>query len=444
LVLLVIAVLGGKAWVQGYLRSDRFRHFIDRKAGQSLEAQATLAPLSVSGQSFHSESFKALGYEGSWFSEIRLEQLRANLSTRRFSERVWQVEEVEVQRAAIKIEGGRLTPEPKLPKDGSGPQFRAPGFLSALLPNRVEIANATIREASIDWGHGSFTKSALTITPQDGGWMIQARGGIAQHAKLPSAELTTARIRYKAPSLYVQEAELRQGEGGRVSVTGEIRFEDSVDLLAKLENVSMSPYLEGDWRARLHGKVSGDVRVRSPLKSDAVPVISGTVYLREGQLEALPILDTIASFTRTAQFKKVNLTSAVADFTHEGDRLEVSKFTVESAGLIRIDGAFTVLNGEIDGEVQLGVTPASLQWLPGSQDRVFTVSRDGYLWAPVRLSGPAAKPKEDLSPRLVAAAKSALFESAEGAAKGATETTKDIIKGATEAAKGALDAILGR
>src|SRR6476620_4706776 len=82
LVLLLIGVFGGRAWVQGYLRSDKFRQFIDRKAGKSLDAQAELAPLHVSGQSFHSDSFQAKGYEDSWFSNLRLEQLRADLSTR--------------------------------------------------------------------------------------------------------------------------------------------------------------------------------------------------------------------------------------------------------------------------------------------------------------------------------------------------------------------------
>jgi hypothetical protein len=94
--------------------------------------------------------------------------------------------------------------------------------------------------------------------------------------------------------------------------------------------------------------------------------------------------------------------------------------------------------------VQLGVTPSSLQWLPGSQERVFTVSRDGYLWSPVRISGLAAKPKEDLSPRLAAAAKSALFDTAEGAAQDATGSAKGLLKGAQDAAKGALESLLGR
>src|SRR5689334_23899359 len=63
-------------------------------------------------------------------------------------------------------------------------------------------------------------------------------------------------------------------------------------------------------------------------------------------------------------------------------------------------GAFTVETGLIDGAFQVGVTPGSLQWLPGAQAKVFTESRGGYVWAPMRLTGPVNKPQDDLTGRL--------------------------------------------
>jgi hypothetical protein len=78
--------------------------------------------------------------------------------------------------------------------------------------------------------------------------------------------------------------------------------------------------------------------------------------------------------------------------------------------LIRVEGGFVIENLMIDGTFQVGVTPASLQWLPGSQSKVFTVSRDGYLWTTMRLTGPLDNPKEDLSQRLIAAAGGAVID----------------------------------
>ena len=87
--------------------------------------------------------------------------------------------------------------------------------------------------------------------------------------------------------------------------------------------------------------------------------------------------------------------------------------------------------------VQVGVTPSSLQWLPGSQARVFTVARDGYLWTPMRLAGPLEEPEEDLSPRLIAAAQGAIIDKA-------TDTARDVIDSAKDAAKSALDLLFGK
>jgi hypothetical protein len=114
----------------------------------------------------------------------------------------------------------------------------------------------------------------------------------------------------------------------------------------------------------------------------------------------------------------------------------VRNFIAESEGLIRIEGTFTVENSAIDGTFQVGVTPASLQWLPGSRTRVFTDVRGAYVWAPMHLAGPLNSPTEDLTPRLAAAAGNEVIEQVGSAVKDATKTMKDGVKSA-------LDLLLG-
>ena len=82
----------------------------------------------------------------------------------------------------------------------------------------------------------------------------------------------------------------------------------------------------------------------------------------------------------------------------------------------------------MDGTFQVGVTPGSLQWLPGSQGKVFTASRDGYLWTSMRLTGPVDSPTEDLTPRLVAAAQGAIIEGVEKTVKDPVGTVLDTVK----------------
>ncbi|MES2570342.1 MAG: hypothetical protein V4710_09865, partial [Verrucomicrobiota bacterium] len=120
----------------------------------------------------------------------------------------------------------------------------------------------------------------------------------------------------------------------------------------------MTPWLTGDWRLRLHGSISGEIDVQTPLPVTPGLMMSGHVTLNNGQLEALPVLDQIAIFTRLQQFRTLKLSSASADFRQENGRLAVSNFVAESAGLIRIEGAFTVRDGKIDGVFEVGVTPS--------------------------------------------------------------------------------------
>jgi hypothetical protein len=95
---------------------------------------------------------------------------------------------------------------------------------------------------------------------------------------------------------------------------------------------------------------------------------------------------------------------------------------------MRVEGNFTLLGGQIDGTFDVGVTAASLQWLPGSQSRVFTTARNGYYWAPMRLTGPVDHPNEDLTGKLAQAAAGQVIDTVGGAVKDATKAARDTAK----------------
>lgn len=431
----VAGVLVAKNAIDAYLRSERFRAFLARKAGSALEAEATVAPLHFETSSFYVDSFEARGTSAAKFSSLQLDGLRAELRWRRFFEHVWQVDSLDVQRLRVDLAGPRLDrpPGPKLRSDRRVPAHRdGVGWL----PDRVEIGTATIRDVQLTWDHGALRGTAFEIQPLDGGWKIEGAGGTIAHGDLPVLGVQRLDLACRGPSLFVKGAEFRQGDSGSVIVNGEINFDERLDLHAVIRNVALTPWLAGDWRARLHGDASGEIDVRMPLPLRGSPEITGRLALANGQLEALPVLNQIASFTRTQQFRKLALSRASCEFTQREARLEVRKLVAESEGLIRIEGGFAVENSTIDGSFQVGVTPASLQWLPGSQARVFTEARGGYLWAPMRLAGPIESPHEDLSSRLLAAAGGEVIDQVGGAVKDATKTMKD-------AAKSALDLLLG-
>ncbi|HEY3898649.1 MAG TPA: hypothetical protein VGM54_08555 [Chthoniobacter sp.] len=433
-VVLVVIYFVAKSAIDSYLRSDGFRQFVARKAGDTLHADAELTPLTYSGSNIFADNFHAQGGPDAAFAKLDVEQIRTELSLRKFFEKVWEVDQFDVQRVRVNFEGPRANRPPE-PTTSPLNAPKVPDNSTGWLPNRVEIGKATIHDAELTWNGGGLHDTALEISPYEGGWQIVGQGGKLDYAKLPQLEVANLHLRYHAPSLFLNNVELRQPKGGALMASGEVNFSHKLDIALKLTNIDIYPYLSDDWRLRAKGNLSGDVTVRSDLPVHGGPELSGSLHLAQGELTALPVLDEIATFTRTRQFNHLNLSNASGDFTRDDTRLHVKNFVAESDGLIRVEGEFTIENGNIDGDFQVGVTPGSLQFLPGSQAKVFTVSRGGYVWAPMHLSGPANKPTEDLSPRLIAAAQGAVIEGVQNAAGEAIKTGKD-------AAKGILDLLL--
>ncbi len=428
--LLAIGFIVGKMAIDSYLRSERFRSFVGRKTGETLKAEVQVQPFQFSGSTIYTDGIEAQGSTASSFASLKADQTRIEVSARRFFEHVWQVDQVDVQRAELHLDGPRGDiPPPPAALDAAA---REEHPSSAFLPNRVEISAATIHDALLTWSGGSVSKLGLEVTNYEGGWNIAGHGGQIKNDPLPTVDIDSLKLRYKEPSLFVQSAVLREGSGG-LNVVGEVRLNDNFDLQAKIQQIAVSPLLPSDWRAKLSGNLSGDVRAKGSLPLKETPALSGSVQLSDGILEALPVLNQIATFTRTAQFRRLSLSKASGDFTRNGEHLAVTNLILESSTLIRMEGAFTVDHDIIDGTFQVGVSPSSLQWLPGSQERVFTVSRNGYLWAPMRLTGPVASPTEDLTPRLVAAAAGSVVDTAKNLLNSATQ--------AAPAAQGAVDTL---
>ncbi|MEO8351536.1 MAG: hypothetical protein ABI680_07385 [Chthoniobacteraceae bacterium] len=440
LVLAVGGYFAGKAWVESYLRSDAFRHFVDRKVGQTLHADAEFAPLTFDGMQFYSAGIKTRGYENAAFAKAQLDQLRGTISLRRFFDKVWQIDQLQAERVAVHLDGTRLAGEfaPKFPAETKSPSPSPTG--QPWLPNRVEISSARIREFNLEWGRiaaksGSLHGLELNGTSTTDGWDFTGAGGELATSGFPTLAVHTIRARQRNKSLFLESADFTSPDGGTINAQGEISLDERVDLHTTLKGLDIAPMLPKDWRVRLHGKLTGTIQIETPLPVRDALKISGSVQLESGRLEALPVLDQIALFTNSQQFRQIALSTASGDFVRTARELSVTNFVAESQGLIRIEGRFTVIDDQIDGTFSVGISPARLQWLPGSQERVFTELRNGYAWAPMTLTGPIDAPREDLSSRLAAAAANALVEKVES-------TARDVFDAGKGAAKSALDLLM--
>lgn len=432
LVLLLAGLVMARALFTRYLHSDAFRRSLGEAAANALHAsRADFSPLEFDGALVYGENFQAARDDGGGFSSINADQLRAAFDWHGMLHHAVQIDEMAIQRLNIEppVPGGTNIPEssPGVPATPAPVASEHQGWT-------VDLRKAVISEANWHWSDdppGGITGTALTLTPAGrDAWVIDAQGGTVRQAGWPALDLETASMRWQSPTLYINSSNLHNGSS-RLTVTGSVQTRQALDLQVKLDSVDVQPLLTPDWRARLTGRLTGQANIEAPLgmagNAGRAVTVSGSASLVDGQLTALPILDLIGAFTQTERFRRLDLSRASADFTRTPDRLEVRNLVVESEGLIRVEGAYSVENGQIDGAFQVGVTPAALQWIPGSPEAIFTDSRGGYRWTAMKLSGPAAHPDDDLTPRLAAATGKAVIQGVEGTVKKAAGSLLDLL-----------------
>ena len=430
-VLLLAFVVGAKMWINSYLHSPEFRKQLAERTAEHMRAQVEIAPVTFDGAQFFCDGLSAKGGQEAKFSDVRIENVRGEFKLPGvwrllFGDKKFRVDGVDVQRIEANFFDDRLSLTlPPLKKD----------------EKLTEVGRIAVREVKLGWPGGSISGLGVTATKSDAGWQVIGEGGHAAETGLPTMDIASLRMLHKEPSLFIQEARLREG-GGEIVITGEVTEKEKVDLQFKVTGVSVTPLLPEDWRARLHGRLSGDARLVVPTHEgpSATPVVTGSARLQEGVLEALPVLNKIADFTRTDRFRQIALNQVRGDFRFDRDGLKITNFVLESERLISVKGQFTVADGQIDGTFEIGITPGPLQWLPGSQEKVFTTIHDGYAWTNLRIAGPVKAPREDLSSRLAAAAQSAVIEKVEATATQAVGGAVNTVK---KGAAGVLDLLFG-
>ncbi len=426
-VLLVVAVIGARWWLANYLQGEKFRKLISEKTSAAMHARGEYLPLHWQGSAASSEGFYATGLPGSPLEEVRADMLRADLDWSGVFQKKFRVDGMEIQRLKVRF----ISPTPATQALPMGTALSSPATQGV----RVELGPIRVQEANLQWpmsggAKGMLRRSSLVLMSRDNDWCASVTGGELAMADWPVLRIEKAQLRSRAETLYVIDSLARLANGGIVSASGEVHFDGAKDFNAtvRFDDVPAANWLPEDWRGKLVGQARGESRVRGRLEQSGGPAAEGTIALLNGRLQALPVLDKIAIFTQTEQFRCVDLHKATAEFSWKDGRLDVKKLLMESTGLLRVEGGCVVEKETIDGTFDVGVSADTLRWLPGARGRVFTVDRGGYLWTKVKLTGPLKNVKEDLSDRLIVAAGKEVFEGTKNTLEKGAQMLFDLLK----------------
>jgi hypothetical protein len=190
-----------------------------------------------------------------------------------------------------------------------------------------------------------------------------------------------------------------QGEG--TAGTGE---DKSVDFTIEFDKLPLREWLPSNLRGHIAGAAEGHVHWRGSNAKFEQASVQGSLRVRGGQLRDLKWLDEIASIAKEESLAELKLNECAAELIWEKGAGELKKIQIGAEGKFRIEGALTLRQNALGGELQFGLAPAYLKWLPNTEE-VFMRERGGYLWTTVHFSGTLDAPQQDLSPRLLAALK---------------------------------------
>ncbi len=415
----VAGVLFANGWVKRYLRTDAFRDFMNVQVSKTLHTWGKFEPFEWNGSSVYSETYRAQGLTTGPFEQLHAHGLRAGVDFGSFRSEAWEIDQVSVNRLTFVVsddERRKMMPPP-VPQP-----LRS--FWSRFIPQQVAIGKIAVADASFAAGTGDERVVAehgrLTLMPLAGseGWSVISEGGTMTLTDWPLLTVSTIHARLHDHSLFVTDAGFRFHDSAKMQVNGEFNLgEGTLRLRTDVDRLAADKVFEEDWRQRLLGTIHADVRSNGKLSEPSSVQHQGRVWLKDGVLMALPVLDRIASYTSTERFRRLVLDEASADFVLQGKSLILSNLSLRSDGLVQITGELNVsdpfhptASPQIDGVLEVGVVHGVLKWLPGAEKKVFTSEREGYLWTTMRVQGTLDALQEDLSPRLTSAAMTTTVE----------------------------------
>ena len=249
-----------------------------------------------------------------------------------------------------------------------------------------------------------FFDTQLLITPHDRDFEYVATGGRLKIALLPDLDLRHTHLLITKTLLTLYDLDLASDSQSdeRILVQGHAGLgEDrSVDAKANFDRIAIQRWLPAEWERRLKGSASGDLHWAGKDPKLESSAGEGSLRIRDGRIEDLPLLQKLAELARKPSFERLNLNKCSLSLAWHYPEIDIKDIIIEEQGKFRIDGEISIKGRLLRGTLNLGLTREYLDWLPNPEE-VFNRRSGAYLTTNVHLSGTIDEPVQDLSPRIL-------------------------------------------
>lgn len=384
--------------VTRYIEGPEFRRTLEQETARGLHfGNCRYAPIRRTGLlRAGSDSFQARD------GRKAITALDARDITGRFNPfavflRRWQIDDLQIDRGEIGIQVYEPTSEPKPVR----PWFQI------FLPSRVYLKRVLSDDVDVTWPmrgrKGGVFHTHLLITPHGRDFEYHANGGTLRNPLMPEVAVRGVHLLITKTLFALYNLDLNSG-GGTIHAEGTaaVRGERRVDFSFNWNELPVREWIPEGWTGNYAGVAAGDLHWTGHDYKFRHANMAGVMRVTGGRVSGLQLLDQIAAVTNKRDLAQLDLDECRARFRWQETDCELSEIALEQRHKFRIEGNVAFGPHSLGGTLQIGVAPDYLDWLP-RPDEVFRRRSGGYLWTTVHLSGTPESPRQDLSPRLLAA-----------------------------------------
>ena len=410
---ILVGLIAGYNSLRSYLRSDEFRLMLSEEVGYELNGDATLSTFKWDGWNVKTDNFNFKELNG--FQNINARGIDTQVDIGAIWSGVYRIENVHLRELEF-IGDFRSDPNREiLIKERP---VKEKSFWDPFLPDSFDVTGIDVASvngsAETDDGVWAWENASAKIRPgstKDVYDLILAGGEISTPLLLADkVGLRMAKGRYSGGRFYLLASEFDVLENGVLTAEGDFGIEDkNWQFRGEVVGTRIQEVVAEDWKRRFMGPL--ELSFEATGNPETKSRLTGHLRIKEGMLTALPLLDKIAAYANTSRFRRLALNEASLDFEKVGENIKLTNIVLSSEGLVRLEGEMEIEGDEIrKGDLRIGITPGTLAHIPGAETKVFKRGDLGLLWTPLNVSGTLDAPQEDLSDRLVAAAKERMFE----------------------------------
>ena len=387
-----------------YLEGPKFRAELDKQTSKGLHFDGQYGPIKRTG--FDTASVQKFNAAN---GVKAMKSLEARDVTAKFNPwgiflRRWQLDYIHIKRGQVEIQTYEPKPDPKKSKP----------WYSIFLPDRVYLREVTCDNADVTWKmsgkSGGIFGTKVLITPYGRDFEYQAEGGTMRTGGF-TPDLAMRRLHMvitkKVLDLYELELGPSENSKGFIRIKGDMgmREDKHVDMQLDFGGVPVAPWLPKDIDGDIKGSAQGHVTWKGTDQTIEASSGEGELRVTRGELIELPLLEFLAAATARKSLKAITLTDCEVKFRWKYPRFEIYQLDLVGEEKVSIRGSIEVNKSALSGEIDLGLAPTYLDWLPKAKEEIFTREQDGMVWTKVKLSGTLKEPVDDLTPRLAATLK---------------------------------------